>query len=194
MDIVIDDGAHTNPACVNTIWAALPHISPGGIHLVEDLHTSFNRTFGNPSNTSAFSLGMALAENLSRAYGEAVGSSGSPLELFRVRVTSIKFFPSIMALQYRSSSQIWERPVSVDNGGEFSTGIEDLRNVLTLARKVEGILSRLGRTFPEVIRLFLLRPGAWIVRNVSPILHLLSVNSRNLKLELRLRRQRRYWG
>lgn len=41
IDVVIDDGAHTTPAQITTLTALLPHISPGGVYICEDVQEPF---------------------------------------------------------------------------------------------------------------------------------------------------------
>lgn len=46
IDILIDDGGHTMRQQIATFEELFPHISPHGIYLCEDLHTSYWREWG----------------------------------------------------------------------------------------------------------------------------------------------------
>jgi hypothetical protein len=46
IDILIDDGGHTMRQQIHTFEELFPHISPHGVYLYEDLHTSYWRAFG----------------------------------------------------------------------------------------------------------------------------------------------------
>ena len=46
IDILIDDGGHTMRQQIATFEELFPHISPNGIYLCEDLHTSYWRQWG----------------------------------------------------------------------------------------------------------------------------------------------------
>ena len=46
IDILIDDGGHAMEQQINTFEVLFPHIDKRGIYLCEDLHTSYQRSFG----------------------------------------------------------------------------------------------------------------------------------------------------
>jgi hypothetical protein len=46
IDVLIDDGGHTMPQQLNTFEVLFPEISPDGVYICEDTHTSFSKTFG----------------------------------------------------------------------------------------------------------------------------------------------------
>ncbi len=45
-DVVIDDGGHTMAQQINTFEVLYPAVRPGGIFLVEDVHTSYHTPYG----------------------------------------------------------------------------------------------------------------------------------------------------
>jgi hypothetical protein len=46
LDIVLDDGGHTMEQQINTFEVLYPHISPNGVYLCEDTHTSYWQRYG----------------------------------------------------------------------------------------------------------------------------------------------------
>jgi hypothetical protein len=52
VDVVLDDGGHSNSQQIVTAHKVLPYIRDGGMLVVEDVHTSYIRQFGNPSKYS----------------------------------------------------------------------------------------------------------------------------------------------
>jgi len=46
IDILIDDGGHTMQQQIRTFEALFPRVSPSGVYLCEDVHTSYWREFG----------------------------------------------------------------------------------------------------------------------------------------------------
>ena len=52
VDIILDDGGHTNDQQIITLLESLECINDGGIHIVEDVHTSYLKRYGNPSKYS----------------------------------------------------------------------------------------------------------------------------------------------
>ena len=68
VDILIDDGGHTNLQQITTFMESINHIKNGGMIIVEDTHTSFmkKKAFRNPSKFSFISFTSALIEAIHR--------------------------------------------------------------------------------------------------------------------------------
>ena len=68
IDILIDDGGHTNLQQITTLMESINHINHGGMIIIEDTHTSFMRDkgFKNPSKYSFINFSTSLIENLHR--------------------------------------------------------------------------------------------------------------------------------
>lgn len=195
-DLVIDDGAHTNAACLNTLWAAMPHIRAGGLHIVEDTHTSFDKSFGNPGRTSAFEFGVALASHLTCAYASDSPNTEQAAALgeFRTRVASVQFFPSMMVLRYRAESVPWSKPVHVANDALEMDDIVDMRNSRTAASRFQArglaLWAKLPARTQEPVHRGVTAPG----RLLRDALLRWSAIRRNHRLERELRRRgRRHW-
>lgn len=45
-EIIVDDGSHKSADVISTFLFFYPHLKPGGIYLIEDLHTSYWKNFG----------------------------------------------------------------------------------------------------------------------------------------------------
>jgi hypothetical protein len=45
-DIIIDDAAHTSEDIITTFELMLPFVKPGGMYIIEDLHTVYFNMFG----------------------------------------------------------------------------------------------------------------------------------------------------
>ena len=54
VDIVLDDGGHTNIQQIITAINCIPNINNNGMLIVEDTHASYVRKFNNPSNYSLY--------------------------------------------------------------------------------------------------------------------------------------------
>ena len=52
IDILIDDGGHTNEQQINTLLSSYENINEDGTIIIEDTHTSYLKEFGNPSKYS----------------------------------------------------------------------------------------------------------------------------------------------
>ena len=68
VDILIDDGGHTNIQQITTLVESVNFIKNGGKIIIEDTHTSFmsKKGFNNPSKYSLVSFSSSLIENLHR--------------------------------------------------------------------------------------------------------------------------------
>ena len=55
VDVLLDDGGHTNQQTWTTFISSLRHINDGGLIAIEDTHASYIRDFGNPSKDSLMS-------------------------------------------------------------------------------------------------------------------------------------------
>jgi hypothetical protein len=107
LDIVIDDGGHTNYQQINTMTCLLPKIREGGIYVVEDLHCSYLPSFANPSQTSTINSLIAGIHSI---------NSRSPLlskreNVFSSQAHSITFFESIAVIDVLSRNKLENKRV-----------------------------------------------------------------------------------
>lgn len=65
IDILLDDGGHTNHQVWTTFRSALPQVRDGGCVVVEDTHTSYIDDFGNPSDESFISRMKVCIDEIS---------------------------------------------------------------------------------------------------------------------------------
>ena len=64
VDVVLDDGGHSNSQQIITAHSVLPHIRDGGALIVEDVHASYMRDFGNPSKYSFISYSKKAVDRI----------------------------------------------------------------------------------------------------------------------------------
>jgi hypothetical protein len=116
VDVLIDDGGHTNLHQLATLQASLGHVRDGGLILVEDVHASYMGRFGNPHRFSFISrCKQAIDEINARCPAAGIGQTS-----FSRTVHSIAFYDSIVAFQInRPLCAVSE---SLDNGGRPITG------------------------------------------------------------------------
>ena len=96
VDILVDDGGHTNLQQVTTLMESINYINHGGMIVIEDTHTSYmkNKGFKNPSKFSFINFSTSLIENLHRR---------SPmlkkeLNIFSKKISSIEYYDSITVI------------------------------------------------------------------------------------------------
>jgi hypothetical protein len=92
IDILIDDGGHKNSEQIVTVISSISNIRNGGILIVEDVHTSFWDTFGNPQKYSFFNFAVTKAANLTRRHNSINFIDNSVARVFK-----IEFYDSIIA-------------------------------------------------------------------------------------------------
>jgi hypothetical protein len=112
VDILLDDGGHTNTQTWTTLTQSLDHINDGGLLVIEDTHTSYKRSFGNPSSSSLIARLFACVDQIQYRSSEIDdldrrGRSREHAKLLREvditkKVHSIRFYESIVALSVDS--------------------------------------------------------------------------------------------
>jgi demethylmacrocin O-methyltransferase len=98
-DIVIDDGSHINEHVRTTFDYLFPHVSSGGLYVIEDLETAYvPEVGGGPAGSAGTSVALAkdLVDGVNRRY--------IPAELFTPTVTqtmvkAAHFYPNIVFLE-----------------------------------------------------------------------------------------------
>lgn len=96
IDVLIDDGGHTNRQQVVTLSSSLAHIRDGGLVITEDTHTSYMPHFGNPSPYNFVGFAKHIADAI---------QARSPLvdlpetTAFAQAVHSVGFYESMVVLK-----------------------------------------------------------------------------------------------
>lgn len=120
VDVLIDDGGHTNQQQIVTAHHAIQNIKDGGLLIVEDVHTNYFREFGNPSRYSFIKFVHKLVD--------AVNSRSFALKRtfskYSSRIYSVTFFESIVAIQI-DSHHCYQSTATTNNGK--SQGATDFR-------------------------------------------------------------------
>lgn len=103
-DVIIDDGSHRWEDQISSFKALWPHINPGGVYVIEDLHTSYCMEFGEPGGLNTTEFLHLLMDDVNM-YG--VGGLGDHrnllfyqeikhyLNVYQKTVESMTFYPSI---------------------------------------------------------------------------------------------------
>jgi len=111
VDVVIDDGGHTNKQQIITSHHAIQNINDDGLLIVEDVHTSYFREFGNPSRYSFINFAYRLVDGVNSRSGSLRRRCAS----YSSRVYSVTFFESIVAFQI--DSRLCKQSVPTSNNG-----------------------------------------------------------------------------
>jgi hypothetical protein len=69
VDIILDDGGHTNYQQIKTVNSCVPNIRDGGILITEDVHTSYIKNkWYNPSRYSFINYSKKLIDDINSRY------------------------------------------------------------------------------------------------------------------------------
>ena len=69
IDILIDDGGHTNFQQSISLDCSTENINDGGLIVIEDTHTSYLNQYGNPSNYSFMNLLFKYVDKINHRSG-----------------------------------------------------------------------------------------------------------------------------
>lgn len=79
-DVIVDDGSHLSPDVIRTFELLWPHVAPGGLYIIEDLHVSYHPDwYGHPDpdspgpggNTTSMQYLRELADNVHYGHSDA---------------------------------------------------------------------------------------------------------------------------
>lgn len=110
IDLLIDDGGHTNRQQIVTAINALDNMNPGGIVIIEDTDTSFSKEFGNPSRYSFLNFSKNYVDSLYESNEDPARN-----EKLESNLESITFFDSMVVYEVRGEGYVKSTPVN--NGG-----------------------------------------------------------------------------
>ena len=121
VDIVIDDGGHTNIQQIMTAINCIPNINNNGMLIVEDTHASYMKKFNNPSNHSFINFAKKEIDDINSTF------PGLPKMQFSLNkyVYSLEFFESIVAFKIDKKKCV--ENYIIKNEGKFHN-IKDLRH------------------------------------------------------------------
>ena len=92
IDILLDDGGHTNTQQIITTVKSLPNINDNGILIVEDTHSSYMRDFGNPSKYSFINFSKKIIDDVNFKFPNL----GNFKTSFNDYVYSIQYYESFV--------------------------------------------------------------------------------------------------
>jgi hypothetical protein len=106
-DIIVDDGGHTMGQQIVSFCTLFPHVKSGGMYIIEDLHTSYWRSFGGdrPTGTTIAFLKSLIDEVnfVGARSGRASHLNVEPalqkeMNIFRETIQSIHFYDSVAVI------------------------------------------------------------------------------------------------
>ena len=133
VDVLLDDGGHTNEQQIVTTHQSIPFIKDGGLLIVEDVHASYFKDFGNPSKYSFINYAKLFIDGINARFpGVEVVKN-----MFRDAVYSAHFYDSIVAFRV-DRRKCFVSSWTSNEGQTFEA--EDYRHHDSLARKTNQAL------------------------------------------------------
>ncbi len=123
IDILIDDGGHTNLQQITTLMESINNIKPGGMIVIEDTHTSFmkNKGFKNPSKFSFINFTSSIIEILHRRNPMI----NKKLNYLSKIINSIEYFDSITVFNFAKKKLTESR--NIENNKNLRVYFDDFR-------------------------------------------------------------------
>jgi hypothetical protein len=145
VDIILDDGGHTNRQQVVTTAEALPNVRDGGVLIVEDVHASYLPEFGNPARHSFMQFALHAVELIQSRFPGLPAPRSDIGRRIRDTVHRVSFHESIVVFHVDRARCVPNTPTT--NGGA-SVQAADYRfkdERSSLLRRIAGEGSRLRR-------------------------------------------------
>tara|TARA_B100000579_G_scaffold379438_1_gene346769 strand:- start:490 stop:1224 length:735 start_codon:yes stop_codon:yes gene_type:complete len=121
VDIILDDGGHTNEQQIVTINECIENINDTGMIIVEDTHASYMKEFNNPSKDSFINFSKNNIDYIHYRFP----SIGDKCEPYYSNIFSINFFESIVC--YNINRKLCKKNIPVKNTG-ISSNHKDFRH------------------------------------------------------------------
>jgi hypothetical protein len=121
VDILLDDGGHTNEQQIITASQSLSHIKDGGMVVVEDTHTSYFKDFGNPSRYSFINYSKNVIDHINSRF-PSVHPGNSKNNNIKNIIHSISFYESIVAFKIDRMKSYENKPTT--NNGITSDALD----------------------------------------------------------------------
>jgi hypothetical protein len=136
IDILLDDGGHTNEQQIVTTYHSIPFIKDGGMLIVEDVHASYHKDFGNPSRYSFINYAKLFVDDVNARFpGVDIKKS-----LFKEAVYSVSFYDSIVSFSI-DRTKCFISSWTSNNGKSLEA--EDYRHHDSLARRANEFLIKI---------------------------------------------------
>jgi len=123
VDVILDDGGHTNKQQIITVLNTANNIKDGGKLVIEDTHTSYLEKFGNQSRYNFINFAKQIIDQVNYTFPfKKKKKFKNTLDKY---VYGISFFESIVEFKINRKN-CYENKYAKNCG--YDSGIEDFRN------------------------------------------------------------------
>ena len=140
IDILIDDGGHTNLQQITALMESIENIKNDGLIIIEDTHTSFMnyKGFKNPSDYSLINFTNKIIENLHRRNPMIK----KKMNLFSKKISSIEYFDSIVIIKISKKKYSYSK--NLYNNKKLNSFFTDYRFKRAIIKKNNNKISLLN--------------------------------------------------
>ena len=135
IDILLDDGGHTNKQQIITTLKSMPNINDGGVVIIEDTHTSYMKNFGNPNKYSFINFTKKLIDDINYKFTD-LGNFKVSLNDY---IYSIQYFESFVVFHINTKKTTYNNIISnkfFQKKDFRDTKIQDLLKKKLLSNKI----------------------------------------------------------
>ena len=123
VDIILDDGGHTNKQQILTVLNTIKQIKNGGRLVIEDTHTSYDKKFGNPNRYSFINFAKQIIDDVNFTF------PFKKIKKFKHSINDyvygVSFYESIVEFKV-NKTKCYQNKLKTNSG--LSSNIEDFRN------------------------------------------------------------------
>jgi len=159
IDILVDDGGHTNDQQIQTLSHSYKNIKKGGLIVVEDTHSSYIKEFGNPSPYSFINFSYNIVEKINQKFFNKSYNYN-----FQNKIFKVEFYESLVAFHIDQEKS--QKGEDIDNNGtvlnsddyrfkdqKIISNIDKMKNIIRkfLPRKIYSFLKYIYPLFKFII-------------------------------------------
>ena len=114
VDIILDDGGHTDLQQTQTFISSIKNIKQNGLIVVEDVHTSYFAEFGNPSKNSFINYSKKIIDLINTRYSGFKNykiKKNKISNIIKKNIYSISFYDSIVAFRINKKKSIISKAI-----------------------------------------------------------------------------------
>ncbi len=142
IDVLLDDGGHTNEQQIITTLKCVPHIRNGGMLIVEDTHSNYMKEYGNPSKYSFINYSKKLIDSINSRF-HCVNVSENPL---KNSIYSMSIYESIVCFNIDREKCLVSSLPLIPNGG-IASNPADFTFSDKFSNKLNVLLSNIFKPF-----------------------------------------------
>ena len=145
IDVILDDGAHTNEAQISTIVNCVNNINDGGLLVIEDASSSFNEKYFNPQKYSFLNYSKFLVDDIfARCLKKKFKDKFKKKNSLNDKIYSIKYFPSIVVFEINREKCFDSMPVlnkKLDETYDKIVNLDNFSNPKYTTNSYNGLLN-----------------------------------------------------